>query len=231
MAVDIGDTRAPFLDVSVYDGNTVVSLTVVRPDGTTSTPALSGPVAQPSGAGRWSVTGPYTLMQAGRYWERWIATNAVTGLGAGAANTAIDVASTPPPSSSAGAWATVADYGSIIGGDFPDDLALKLRMATYALRPEISTSVYDATDATVLQALKEACCWQAKYAADNGWTTGAPALVREMQIGTARLGGYSSQAGGGAGLSPLSPIALEILGAAGLLDSFVSTDTRGVWWP
>lgn len=232
MAFLIGGTRAPYLDIAPYDGSTVVTLTVTKPDGTTVTPAVSGPVLQGSGAGRWSIVTPYTLTQAADWYERWTATNAVTGLGAGSSVTKISVEATPPPlgPGQTAAWATPADYANIIGGVLPDNLLFLLRVATLTLRSETGFALYDATEIPTAAALKEACCLQVKYATDNGWTTGAPVLQRAASIGSVTLGASSSQAGGSAPMANISPLALEVLAQAGLTTAFIGTDSSWLWW-
>lgn len=231
--MQIGDTRAPYLDVSVYDVNTVLTLSVIPPTGVEIVKTLTGPVAQGGGVGRWSISAPYTLTSAGPWYERWRAVNAVSGLGAGAPEpTRIDVDPDPPavgPGQTA-AWASVDDYGKIIGGTLPTDLALKLRVATLQLRGEISLDLYVATDPLVLAAMKEACCLQVKYAADNGWDSGRPSMQRSVSIGSVQLGAVSSQAGGSGSVSPIDPLAAEVLAGVGLLNAFVTAQPSTVWW-
>jgi hypothetical protein len=232
MTYQVGDPRLPFLDISVYDGSTVVTLNVVSEAlGTTTPVALTGPVVQPGGAGRWTAAAPYTLTAPGRWVERWTATNAVTGLGAGTAFETLDVEATPPPlgPGQGAAWATVLQYANIIGGELPDNLPLKLRMATLQLKQHVALGLYDASSAATLAALAEACCLQVKYAADNGWTTGAPVMQRAVSIGSASLGAVTSQAGGSAGVSPVGPLAYQVLDDAGLVSAHIVTDAWP-WW-
>jgi hypothetical protein len=232
MALQIGDTRAPFLDVSVYDGNTVVTLQLVSQAlGTTTPLALTGPAAQGGGVGRWSAAS-YTFTAAGRWVERWKVTNAVTGLGAGAVNVELDVEADPPPlgPGQTVAWATVSQYAAIIGNPIPDNLSMKLRVATLQLKPWVSISLYDPAAAATTAALAEACCWQVKWAADNGWETGIPVAQRAVSIGSVSLGATNgSQAGGSGSVGPISPLAWQVLDAAGLIGAHIVTDAYP-WW-
>lgn len=232
MTYQIGDTRRPHLDIDIYDGSTVVTLNVVSAAlGTTTPVAVSGPVVQPGGAGRWTANAYYTIAAAGPWVERWNVTNAVTGLGAGTAVFEFEVEATPPalgPGQTA-AWATVTQYGQIIGNPLPENLPLKLRAATLTLKRHVSLALYDPTAAAVLAALAEACCLQVAYAAANGWESGAPVGQRAVSIGSVNLGAVTSQAGGSAGVSPVDPLAFQVLEDAGLTTPHILTDTYP-WW-
>jgi hypothetical protein len=222
MTYEVGDTRRPTLTIDPYDGNTVVVLTVTSPLGVVTTPALTGPVAAGS-AGTWTAAASYTLTAPQRWTERWVATNAVTGVGAGAQSLEIDVEPAPPalgPGQSAG-FATVAQYAAIIGGPLPSNLARLLRVASSTIRKEAGLASYDPTDATKIATLVEATCEQVKYALDNGWTNGTPSLTRQLSLGSASIG--APAAGGGSGgsgrLPDLSPVAYELLLSAGFIGS------------
>ncbi len=233
MTLQIGDTRRPYLDINPYDANTVVTLNVVSEAlGTTTLVALTGPVLQTSGAGRWTAAAAYTFTAGSRWVERWKATNAVTGIGAGAANVELDVEGDPPPlgPGQSAAWATVAQYVAIIGGDLPANLPYKLRVATLQLKPWVAFSLYDPAAAATLAPLAEACCLQVKWAADNGWETGLPVTQRAVSIGSVSLGATNnSQAGGSGSISPISPLAWQVLDAAGLITPHIVTDAYP-WW-
>lgn len=225
MAYEVGDTRRPTLTIDPYDGNTVVVLTVTSPLGVATVLPTAG------AAGTWTANAAYTLTSPQTWTERWVATNAVTGIGAGSQTIQVDVEPTPPaagPGQSA-AYATVAQYSAIIGGPLPTNLARLLRVASSTIRGEIGGAYWDTTDAPTLAVLVEATCEQVAWARGNGWTSGVPALQRDVGIGSAKLGASSgTQAGGGGAVSTLSPIARELLLNAGLLggqpDQFV-----GVW--
>jgi hypothetical protein len=229
----VGDTRRPFLDIDVYDGSTVVALAVVSQAlGTTTPLAVAGPVVQPGGAGRWTATASYTMVAPGPWVERWTSTNIVTGLGAGSAVFEYEVEATPPPlgPGTLEAWATVVQYAQIIGNPLPLSLPYKLQVATLQLRPHVAFSIYDSTDAAVLLALAQACCLQVKWAADNGWDTGLPVSQRAVSIGSVSLGATNnSQAGGSGSINPISPLAWQVLDAAGLVTPHVVVDAYP-WW-
>jgi len=224
----IGDTRRPFLDIDTYDGSTVVTLAVVSEAlGTTTPLAVTGPVVQPGGAGRWTANTFYTITAAARWVERWTA----TGLGAGAAFFEYEVEGTPPPlgPGQSSAWATVAQYVAIIGGDLPANLPHKLRVATLQLKKHVSFSLYDPAAAATLAALAEACCLQVAYAAANGWESGAPIGQRAVSIGSVNLGAVTSQAGGSGAISPIDPLAWQVLDDAGLISDHIVVDAYP-WW-
>lgn len=214
MTYEVGDTRRPTLTIDVYDVNTVVVLTVTSPLGVVTTPAVTGV------AGTWTANAPYTLTAPQRWTERWVSTNAVSGLGAGSATFEIDVEATPPalgPGQSA-ALATVAQYAAIIGGPLPTNLARLLRVASSTIRNEIGGAVWDIATAATAAVLAEATCEQVAWAKGNGWVNGYPVATRALSIGSASLGATINPGAGGSGATPtLSPIARELLLGAGLL--------------
>lgn len=215
MTYEVGGTRRPTLTIDLYDADTVVVLTITSPLGVVSTPAITGV------AGTWTADVPYTLTAPQRWYERWISTNAVSGLGAGSKTVAIDVEPTPPaagPGQTA-AYATVAQYAAIIGGPLPTNLARLLRVASATVRRNIGGApIYDAASAAILAALAEATCEQVKYAAENGWTNGRPMPTRAVSIGSAALGAtINPGAGGNAPMPELSPISYDLLLEAGLI--------------
>lgn len=220
MTYEVGDTRRPTLTINPYDGSTVVVLTITSPLGVVTTPALVGPTAGPNvGDGVWTAP-QYTLTAAQDWTERWVSTNAVTGLGAGAQSVTVTVEPAPPaigPGQSTG-YATVAQYAAIIGGPLPANLARLLRVASSTIRNEISGAVFDPADVPTLAVLAEATCEQVAWARSNGWTNGMPVAIRGVAIGTVSLGATVNPGAGGSSATPtLSPIARELLLAAGLL--------------
>lgn len=231
-ALQVGDTRRPTLRISTYDGNTVPSLSIVMPDASASPLAMTGPVAQGDGSGLWTANAHYTLSVPGRWFERFVVTNAVTGLGAGALSVEIAVEGTPPPpaTGTTAAWATVAQYMAQIGGVPPEGLPYLLRVATLQLRPHVSVALYDPTNAAVLAALAEACCLQVAYAARNRWKSGAPTLVQAGKIGSVEIKAGVRSDGGAGALPAIDPLAAEVLEGAGLLLPFVTSDEYRQWW-
>lgn len=230
--LQVGDTRRPTLRIKPYDANTTPTLTIVMPDGSASPLSLTGPVLQGDGAGLWTASASYTLSLPGRWHERFLVTNPVTGIGAGAESMAIDVEGTPPPAATGttAAWATVAQYMAQIGGTPPANLPYLLRVATLTLRPHIAVSWYDSTDATVVAAKAEACCLQVAYAVGNGWTSGAPALVQAGKIGSVEIKAGVRSDGGAGALAPISPLAAEVLESAGLLVPGIGNGDAWPWW-
>jgi hypothetical protein len=90
MTYDIGDVvKAPELEVWIYDDNGVlanagsVTLTITKPDGTTTAPTVSNPAT-----GRY--TASYTAATVGRHKVDWVA----TGANASAFSTSFDVRGT-----------------------------------------------------------------------------------------------------------------------------------------
>jgi hypothetical protein len=210
----VGDTRRPTLTINVYDGNTVPVLTVVSPSGVVTVPAITG------GAGTWTATASYTLTGPGDWTERWVVTNAVSGLGAGSTSVTITVDPLPPApgADQSPAFATAQQYADIIGGPIPTNLARLLRVATSVIRQEIGGAIYDSADAATVATLIEATCEQVAWACGNGWTNGYPVATRALSIGSASLGATINPGAGGSGATPtLSPIARELLLNAGLL--------------
>jgi hypothetical protein len=221
MTYQVGDTRRPTLTINPYDGDTVVVLTVTSPLGVAVTPALTGPTAGAlPGDGVWTAAASYTLTAAQDWTERWVATNAVTGLGAGSQTETVSV---EPISPAAGpgqstALATVQQYSDIIGGPLPANLARLLRVASSTIRGQISGAVYSTTDTDIMATLVEATCEQVAWATANGWTNGLPTTARAVSIGTVSLGATINPGAGGNSATPtLAPIARELLLQAGLL--------------
>lgn len=233
MTYQVGDPRRPTLAISTYDVNTVVVLTVTcEATGVVMTPAVTG------AGGTWTANASYTLTSPGRWVERWTATNAVSGLGAGTADPVyIDVEATPlalGPGQTP-AYATVTQYAQIIGGTIPTNLARLLRIASRQLDDFLFASYYDVTDVATLATLAEATCEQVAYMGVNGWWTtgGVPALAREVSIGSVKIGAPSSSSAGGGGsatIPRISPIAYSLLVDAGLVGGQPDTFALGGWW-
>lgn len=228
MTLPVGSTRRPTLKISPYDGNTVVVLSIVMPDGSASPLTMTGPVLQGDGSGLWTASTFYTLSLGGRWYERFTVTNVVTGIGAGSSSVPIDVEPTPPPAGFTGAWATQTQYVNLIGGPLPAGLPFKLWRATLQLRPHVSGALYRTDDAPTLLTLAQACCLQVAYAVEQGWTTGAAGLAQSGQIGSVRIDAPKRTDGGSGGIPGISPDAAEVLADAGLLFSAPATDLG--WW-
>jgi hypothetical protein len=230
MTYQVGDTRRPTLTISTYDGSTVVVLTTVcEATGVSTVRATTGVT------GTWTANAAYTLTSPGRWVERWVATNAVTGLGAGAESLTLDVDPLPPalgPGQTAG-YATVQQYADLIGGTLPTNLARLLRVASRQLDDFLFATFYDVTDAPTLAVLAEATCEQVAYMGANGWwaSGGIPAPQRAVSIGSASIGATINSGSGGSGTIPgISPIAYSLLANAGLVGGQPDTYGGLGWW-
>lgn len=219
--LEVGDTRRPNLSIDPADADTVAVLTVTSPL------AVITPVNVTRVGDVWTADAAYTLTSAGDWFERWVATNAVTGIGAGAAEVKVSVeALQPATGTGAGAaYATPTDYANIIGAPMPANLPRLLRVASGQIRDETFAAVFDTTDATVIAALKEATCEQVAWGQANGWTGGYPVAQRAVSIGKVSIGGTSSASSGGSAAIPLlAPAARRILREAGLQSYAIATD-------
>lgn len=224
---DVGDTRTPTLLIQAPggDGTTTAVLTVTRPDGTTILPA----VQTTDGGTNWRTTVAYTLTQPGDWIESWL----IGGKGAGAEGAVVGVGATPPVSM-IGVYATPAQYALYIGGTLPANLIRLLRMASQDVDADLITAVYNVTDATAIAALAEATCEQVSYFLAQGWTSGNPLPVTDVQIGSVQLTGLmgGSKRQGGATLAPgqrLGTRAFGVLQRAGLTGQPPNTQAAWFW--
>lgn len=101
---DLGDPIVSRLTLGVTpDGTTIASVVVYRPDGTSFSPAITGPVVQ-------DYTTPFTAAQSGDYVAVW----SVSGTGAGVQAKVYNVRPLPSPSSTRPVWtpflSEVGDY-------------------------------------------------------------------------------------------------------------------------
>lgn len=230
MVYQVGDTRRPTLTISAFDGSTVVVLTTVcEATGVSTVRATTGV------SGTWTANAAYTLTSPGRWFERWVATNAVTGLGAGSETLTLDVEATPPalgPGQTA-SYATMQQYADIIGGTIPTNLARLLRVASRQLDDFLFSAFYDVASATILATLVEATCEQVAYMGVNGWWTtgGIPAPQRAVSIGSVSIGATINSGSGGSGqIARISPIAYSLLVNAGLVGGQPDTFALRGWW-
>lgn len=204
---EAGDWQIPTLTVSVHDGTTAATLTVVSPSGVTTTPATSTPDAGAS----WTAAG-YELTAPGEWVERWV----VTGTGKGSERRVLLVAPDPAAvPSGIRVYATTTDYANALRAAPPSGSRLALAKASAAVDDMLLTAVYDTdtvgmpTGAAVIVALRDATCAQAedarKYAAEAA--------------GSFSIGSVSVTRAAPAKLRPeeyRSPRALSILQRAGL---------------
>lgn len=217
---DVGDFRVATLSVvdadgTPGDGTTNATLTVVAPDGTTSTPSVSTTDSGPS----WEST-PYELTAPGEWIERWV----VTGRGAGKQRTSVLVAPDPADvPSGARVYATTGDYATWLQAAPPAGARGALARASKAVDQMLVCAIYDVdddglpTDADVAAAMRDATCAQAEFAGATGdpLTVGATQF-HSMTIGSISLGrGYN--AAGSAAPGRYSTQAWELLQQAGLV--------------
>lgn len=97
-----------------------------------------------------------------------------------------------------------------------------LRRASRQVDRILLTSVYDAADADVIQALSDATCEQVLYQLGIGNSAGIEGGYSSVAIGSVKLDKGSS-GGGGNGDSRFSPEAFTILQLAGLTGHEVQT--------
>ncbi len=159
---EVGDWVVPTLAVSPSDGTTAATLTVVAPDGTTTTPT---PTTGDGGA-TWAAP-RYQLTAAGEWLERWT----VTGQGAGVERRTLLVAPDPAAvPTGQRVYATTTDYANHLRAAPPSGSRLSLAKASAAVDDMLLTAVYDVdddgmpTDADVIEALRDATCIQAEDA-------------------------------------------------------------------
>lgn len=221
---DVGDWRIPTLPVLAYDGTpgdgtTSTTLTVLKPDGTSTGLATS---TADVGANWTGAT--YQLLLAGEYIERWV----VTGKGAGSARASVWV-SPDPATAPTGmrVYATTTDYANDPRTGVPDtsvSVRRALLVAGQRIDELLLTALY-ATDSTTLLptdsaigvALRDATIAQAAYAIEIGDPYGlGVAQYQSVSIGGVTLG-RGSTAAGSSTPGRYAPEARETLRAAGLV--------------
>jgi hypothetical protein len=114
------------------------------------------------------------------------------------------------------AYATPADWDAYPAGARPANLTLLLVRCSRQVDAVLVAAVYDATDADVLVALRDATIEQVLYCLANGWSDGIPAGYEEVQIGSARLKRGAGSATAGGSPASFSSEAFTILQLAGL---------------
>ncbi len=222
--LDEGDWRIATLGVvddqgDPGDGTTGAVLTVIAPDGTTTTPAVSSPDGGPT----WE-SAPYELTSPGEWVERW----AVTGRGAGKARNVVLVAPDPTSAPSGGrVYATTADYARWLGTAPPSGSRRALAAASGEVEQMTRLAIYDVdddqlpTDTAVAAALRDATCAQAEYAQTSGDANlvgaGTPSGITQVGLGSLSYAKTASPGiGGAAGNTRWSTSAWQILQRAGL---------------
>lgn len=205
--LEAGDWQIATLSVSVHDGTTSATLTVVPPSGVTSTPAVTAS----DGGATWTAAG-YEFTDPGEWIERWV----VTGTGKGTERRILLVAPDPlAVPSGTRVYASTTDYANALRKAPPANSRRALADASRAVDAMLLTAVYDVdvagmpTDAAVIVAVRDATCAQAedlraaKAAAAGSFSIGAISVTRSAPV-TVRDEDYRS------------PRAYEILQQAGL---------------
>lgn len=231
---DVGDFRIPTLPVVAFDGTpgdatTGTTLSVLKPDGTTSTLTTSTPDAGASWVGQ-----TYQLATAGLYVERWT----VTGKGAGSARESFWVLPDPATSPSGERqYATTTDYINY-AHEAPDDDVNPRRMlaaATRVVEGMLTTAIYDIdsvtllpTDPAALSIIRDAVCEQARWQLENG----DPYAIGSNTFSLVQAGGITvsqlSPQNSGDAPGRRSPEALAILQRGGLTNQEPLTEVA--WW-
>lgn len=182
MAYEVGDWQLPTLTVSVHDGTTAATLTIIAPDGTST---VLTPTTADAGA-TWAAPA-YELTMPGEWVERW----AVTGTGKSKERRTLLVAPDPTDvPAGQRVYANTADYARQLRAAPPANSRAALAKASAAVDDMLLTAVYDVDAAglptlpAVIAALKEATCVQAqdaraaKAAAAGSFSIGSVSVTR-----------------------------------------------------
>ncbi|MFC8432254.1 hypothetical protein [Streptomyces sp. NPDC057253] len=164
---DVGDLVTATLTVDPYDGSTAASLLVTRPDGTTTSPVVTGS----GGGATWTAPVLYTL--AGVWRLKWT----VTGTGAGVEGQQVAVAPAPDAALDR-SYATSTDLANYLRAAPPLNADKLLAEATVLLDSRVLRyCVYDVdaeglpTDSVVAAAFARAVCAQARWWDELGGST------------------------------------------------------------
>lgn len=183
---EVGDPEVLSLPVAPFDGTTVVTLTALLPDRTTSnlTPSQSP-------AGTWNRTVTYTM--AGLWYFKWT----VTGTGARVVELRRRVTSaSPTPRRSYATSKDLSDWldaaGS--GNDIPLDADRQLAHATELVDRELLSAVYpvdddgEPTEQKHIDTLRDAVCAWVESWGETGDEHGALSAVSSASIGSVSIG-------------------------------------------
>lgn len=167
---DVGDQVTATLLVPEFDNTTSVSLLVVQPDGTSTSPGVS----TPDNGNTW--TAPITYTAAGVWTFKWTITGAGAGIEFQRVGVAPDPTSTPTGQR---VYATTTDLANFLRAAPPVDSLSKLIDASKALEGALLTAIYDTsadgypTSATHREAMKEAVCAIVEWRIETGDDLGA----------------------------------------------------------
>ena len=215
---DVGDYIVWTLTVTPSAGDTAAVLTVVPPEGASSTPGQA-----PNGdKSVWTST-PLLATLPGNYIGRWT----VSGTGAGVEpDQSVNVQPTLPVTTLA--YATTKDLAEHLHDTPPDGSRRLLYRATLRVDELLKTAVYAVdddgmpTDAATIVACRRACCEQAEWMAATGDTDGIDlvSVYTQVSIGSVSLTRGSGGAGGASSVR-YAPNAVSVLQLAGLLTAGV----------
>lgn len=231
-----GQPRLATVTLTEADASTEASLTVIAPDDTET--EITASVVPDTDFLQWQADETYVL-GAGETIERWT----VTGTGATTIDNPVWANATVDATvSGQRVYATSADYAALIKPTTaPTGLRAKLAAASQLVEEMTNCGVYETDDdfmptkASVIEAMRDATCLQAQFAAE----TGDGQLVGAVKGSGFSIGRLSvqtpgrAQPGGKGGLGPRgewSPRAWARLAQeAGLLGSPQDWGSWGAW--
>lgn len=203
---DVGDLVTASLTVDPFDGTTAATLAVLRPDGTTVSPVVTG-----AGGGQtWTAPVSYTL--AGLWRLSWT----VTGTGASVEHEVVSVAPAPAVTVSGRVYATTTQLANILHEAPPLDAVQLLTDASQALDDALLTAVYDTDDdglpthVDVIAAFAEAVCRIVEWWAETGDPVGADGGWDSVSAGPVSL----SRSSGSTASAPIAAGSLPPRAAA-----------------
>ncbi|MFG2780825.1 hypothetical protein ACGFY7_23595 [Streptomyces prunicolor] len=181
---DVGDLVTAKLTVSPFDNTTAATLLVLRPDGTTVSPVVTGA----DGGATWTAPVVYTL--AGIWRLSWT----VTGTGASVEHELVSVAPAPAAMADVRSYATTTQLANALHAAPPLDAVALLERATQLLDSDfLKTAVYDVdddgmpTDPVVVAAFAEAVCAQVEFWGEVGTETDISGPLQGVVIGSVQL--------------------------------------------
>ncbi|MEU1141780.1 hypothetical protein ABZ392_33730 [Streptomyces sp. NPDC005885] len=205
---DVGDLVTAKLTVDPFDGTTVATLLVLRPDGTTVAPVVTGA----DGGATWTAPVVYTL--AGIWRLSWT----VTGTGASVEHELVSVAPTPGAVTGGRTYATTTQLANYLGAAPPLDSARLLLEASKLLDDILLAALYDVdsdglpTDEEVAAAFVDCVCSQVQFWGEVGEETDISGPLQGVVIGSVQLQyGAGDNRSGPSYVAPKLPRALTVL--------------------
>lgn len=194
------------------DGTTTGAVLVTAPDGTTSSPSVTGAL----NGSVWTGTAQLPLLLAGV----WSLTWTIVGTGAGVEQQTITVGPALPQAGRA--YATTTDWANWTGTAAPADAQKRLRDATREVDRLLATALYAVDDdgmpiaAAAVEALRDATCAEAVWLAETASLRGAQGAYSSVSIGSVTLA-RAPTARPGQEPPRVAAEAIDILRLAGLL--------------